>query len=77
MIFFFHLEETLHFNVVRTYMGRFMTSLEMAGVSLTLMNVDSNILKLLGKFYYNYINCIMDLFYHRLSYFSSRLAKCS
>jgi dihydroxyacetone kinase len=43
-------EDSLGVKVVRSYMGRFMTSLEMAGVSLTLMKLDNQILPLLGNY---------------------------
>ena len=40
-------------NVVRVYVGTLMTSLEMAGISLTLLQTPSQWVELLGKLEYN------------------------
>ena len=40
----------LEYNVTRAYMGSFMTSLEMAGVSLTLLKLTDRWAECLGNF---------------------------
>ena len=46
---FFMLADRLKVNLVRVYVGTLMTSLEMAGVSLTLLQTPSQWVELLGK----------------------------
>ena len=48
-MFFFILAGKLEYNVTRAYMGSFMTSLEMAGVSLTLLKMTDRWAECLGN----------------------------
>ena len=49
LIIYFMLADRLKVNLVRIYVGTLMTSLEMAGVSLTLLQTPSQWVELLGK----------------------------
>ena len=49
-MFFFILAGKLQYNVTRAYMGSFTTSLEMAGVSLTLLKMTDRWAECLGNF---------------------------
>lgn len=50
-------------QVVRVMSGSFMTSLEMAGMSLSLMRVDEEILRLFGEFSLSQLtDIIADIF---------------
>lgn len=50
-------------QVVRVMSGSFMTSLEMAGMSLSLMRVDEEILRLFGEFSLSQLtDVIADIF---------------
>ena len=46
----YFITESLNVNVKRSYCGTFMTSLEMAGVSLTVMHVSEQVIQYLGMF---------------------------
>ena len=50
MCFVYSLASKLEYNVTRAYMGSFMTSLEMAGVSLTLLKLTDRWTECLGNF---------------------------
>ena len=50
MCFVYSLASNLEYNVTRAYMGSFMTSLEMAGVSLTLLKLTDRWAECLGNF---------------------------
>ena len=50
MCFVYSLASKLEYNVTRAYMGSFMTSLEMARVSLTLLKLTDKWAKCLGNF---------------------------
>ena len=50
MCFVYSLASKLEYNVTRAYMGSFMTSLDMAGVSLTLLKLTDRLAECLGNF---------------------------
>ena len=50
MCFVYSLASKLEYNVIRAYMGSFLTSLEMAGVSLTLLKMTDRWAECLGNF---------------------------
>ena len=50
MCFVYSLASKLEYNVTRAYMGSFMTSLEMAGVSLALLKMTDRWAECLGNF---------------------------
>ena len=50
MCFVYSLASKLEYNVTRAYMGSFMTSLEMTGVSLTLLKLTDRWAECLGNF---------------------------